>query len=75
MSHRHTTASSSSNQVSDFQLIINNALDEYKKCTKKDLLARPFVTELQSCNTSSPILSVLQQQVQGLGESRRSDDR
>ena len=67
-------ASSSSNQVSNFQLIINNALDEYKKRTKRDLRAHPLVTELQSCNTPSAILSVLQQQVQ-LDESRRSDDR
>ena len=75
MSHSHPTASSSSNQVSNFQLIINNALDEYKKRTKKDLRAHPLVTELQSCNTSSAILSVLQKQVQGLDESRRSDAR
>ena len=72
MSHAHPTASSSSNQISNFQLIINNALDGYKKRTKKDLLAHPLVTELQSCNTPSAILSVLQQQVQ---ESRRGDDR
>ena len=64
-------ASSSSN----FQLIINNALDAYKKRTKKDLLAHPLVTELQSCNSSGAILAVLQQQVQGLDQSRRSHDR
>ena len=75
MSHAHPTASSSFNQVSNFQLIINNALDEYKKRTKKDLLAHPLVTELQSCNTPNAILSVLQRQAQGLDRSRRSDDR
>jgi hypothetical protein len=75
MSHPPPTAASSSNQVSNFQLIINNALDEYKKRTKKDLLAHPLVTDLQSCNTPSAILSVLQHQVQGLDESQRSDDR
>ena len=75
MSHAHPTASSSSNQVSNFQLIINNALDEYKRRTKKDLLAHPLVTDLQSCNTPSAILSVLQHQVQGLDESQRIDDR
>jgi hypothetical protein len=75
MSHTHPMASSSSNQASNFQLIINNALDGYKKRTKKDLRAHPLVNELQSCNTPSAILSVLQRQVQGLDESRRSDDR
>ena len=74
MSHSRPMASSSSNQVSNFQLIINNALDEYKKRTKEDLRAHPLVTELQSCNTPTAILSVLQRQVQ-LDESRRSDDR
>ncbi|KAF8494600.1 hypothetical protein F5888DRAFT_630200 [Russula emetica] len=68
-------ASSSCNQASNFQLIINNALDAYKKRTKNDLLAHPLVTELQSCNSPSTILAVLQQQLQGLDQSRRSDER
>src|SRR6266849_8733897 len=75
MSHAYPTASSPSIQASNFQLIINNALDGYKKRTKKDLRAHPLVNELQSCNTPSAILSVLQQQVRGLDESQRSDDR
>ena len=75
MSHTHPTASSSSNQVSNFQLIFNNALDEYRKRTKKDLLAHPLITELQSCNTPTAILSLLQQQVQGSDQSQRSDGR
>ncbi len=75
MSHTHPTASSSSNKASNFQLIIINALDTYKKRTKKDLLAHPLVTELQSCNSPSAILAVLQQQLQGLDQSRRNDER
>ena len=75
MAHPHPTASSSSNQVSNFQLIINNALGEYKKRTKNDLLAHPLVTDLQSCNTPSAILSVLHRQVRVLDESRASDER
>jgi hypothetical protein len=75
MSHIHPTASSSSNQSSNFQLIIINALDVYKKRTKKDLLAHPLVTELQYCNSPSAILAVLQRQLQGLDQSPRSDER
>ena len=75
MSHTHPSASSSSNQSSDFQLILINALDEYKKRTKKDLLAHPLVTELQSCKSPGAILAVLHQQLQGLDQSRRSDER
>jgi hypothetical protein len=66
---------SPSNQASNFQLIINSALDAYKKRTKKDLLAHPLVTELESCSSPSAILAVLEQQLQGLDQSRRSDDR
>jgi hypothetical protein len=77
MSHTHPTAStsSSSNQASNFQLIIVNALDTYKRRTKKDLLAHPLVSELQSCNSPSAILAILQQQLEGLDQSRRSDER
>ena len=71
MSHAHATGSSSSN----FQLILNNALDKYKKRTKKDLLAHPLAAQLQSCNSPSAILAVLHQQLQGLDQSRRSDER
>ena len=75
MSHTHPTASSSSSKASSFQLIIVNALDTYKKRTKKDLLAHPLVIELQSCNSPTAILAVLQQQHQGIDRSRRSDER
>ena len=78
MSHTHPTpsSSSSSNQASsNFQLIINNALDQYKKRTKNDLLAHPLIPELQSCNSPTAILAVLQRQLQGLDQSQRSDER
>jgi hypothetical protein len=68
-------ASLSSSSLSNFQLIINNALDSYKKRTKNDLLAHPLAAKLQSCNTPSAILTVLQQQIQGLDQSRSGDDR
>ena len=75
MSHSHPTASSSSSQASNFHLILINALDEYKKRTKKDLLKYPLFTELRSCNSPSAIITVLQQQLQGLDQSRRNDER
>ena len=75
MSHSHPTASSSSNQASNFQLILNKAFDKYKKRTKNDLLKHPLVTELRSCNSPSDIIAVLQQQLQGLDQSRRNDER
>ena len=70
MSHAQPTASSS-----NFQLIINNALDKYKKRTKNDLLAHPLAAQLQSCDSPNAILAVLQQQVHGLDQSRSGDER
>jgi hypothetical protein len=68
MSHTHASSS-------NFQVIINNALDKYKKRTKNDLLVHPLATQLQSCDSASAILAVLQLQVQELNQSRSSDER
>jgi hypothetical protein len=73
MSHTHITATSSSS--SNFQLIINNALNTYKKRTKNDLRAHPLAAQLQSCESPSAILAVLQEQAQGLDQSRSTDER
>ena len=70
MSHSHLTTSSS-----NFQLIINNSLKAYEKRTKNDLLAHPLASQLQACDSPGAILAVLQQQVQGLDQSRSRDDR
>ena len=67
MSHANPTTSSSPN----FQLIFNNALETYKKRTKNDLLAHPLVAQLQNCTSSSAVLALIHQQVQGL---QRGDD-
>ncbi|KAF8497731.1 hypothetical protein F5888DRAFT_1634183 [Russula emetica] len=68
MSHNH-----SSFKLSNFQLIFNNALNAYKKRTKMDLLAHPLAVRLQACDSPSSILTVLQEQVQKLNESQRSN--
>jgi hypothetical protein len=70
MSHTHPTSTSS-----NFQLILDNALRAYKKRTKKDLLKHPLADRLQACDSPSSILTVLQEQVQELDESQRSNER
>jgi hypothetical protein len=50
-------------------------LDTYKKWTKKDLLAHPLTAGLQTCNSPGAIIALLQEQVQGLDQSRSSDER
>ena len=75
MSHTQSTAASSSNSCSNFQLIINDALKVYHKRTKNDLLLHPLAAQLQTCHTPNDILAVLQQQVQRLDQSQSGDDR
>ncbi|KAI0000832.1 NACHT domain-containing protein [Russula compacta] len=60
---------------SNFQFIFNNALKEYERKTKKDLLAHPLAAQLQACSSPTAILAVLQQQVQQLDQSQTTDDR
>ena len=70
MSRSNSTASSL-----NFQLIINNALKEYEKRTKQDLLSHPLASQLQACDSPTAILNVVHQQVQGPDQARRNDDR
>ena len=59
MSHTRSAAVSSSN----FQLIINNALDTCRKRTKSDLLTHPLATRLQACDTPAAILTIFREQI------------
>jgi hypothetical protein len=71
MSHPRATASESSS--SNFRLIINNALKDYEKRTKENLLFHPLASQLQECNSPGDIIAVLQQQI--LHQSRSTDER
>ena len=65
-------ASSSS---SKFKPILDAALEAYEKTTKNKLLDHPLATQIQSCDSSVTILSVLQDLVQQFDRSRSSDKR
>lgn len=71
MSHTNPIATSSSN----FQQVFSDALKEYERYTKQDLLAHPLAAQLQACDSPNSIILVLQQQVQGRDQSQTSDDR
>jgi hypothetical protein len=70
MSHNHSSSASS-----NFQLVFENALKTYKKSTKNDLLKHPLADRLQACDSPSSILNLLQEQVQELNESKRSNTK
>ncbi|KAH9053583.1 hypothetical protein EDB87DRAFT_1690207 [Lactarius vividus] len=71
MSQTLSTAAASSR----FQAIFNNALREYEKQTKNDLLAHPLASQLQSCDSTSAILVILQDQVREFDQACSGDDR
>ena len=73
MSCSRPTASGSSS--SNFQVIINTALEAYQKRTKKNLLDHPLASQIQACNTPGDILAVLHQQIQCLDQFRGADER
>ena len=75
MSQTHTDASSSSSSSSNFQLVLDSALEAYEKKTKTKLLTHPLAALLQSCDSPTAILSILQDLVQQFDRRRSSDQR
>ena len=75
MSQTHPNASSSSSSSSNFQLVLNSALEAYEKRTKSKLLTHPLAAQLQSCDSPTAILSILQDLVQQFDRHRSSDQR
>ena len=71
MSQTTTTAEASSR----FQALFQTALNSYQKQTKADLLAHPLVSQLQSCDSTTAIVAILQEQLRDLDNSRRGDER
>ncbi|KAN0139385.1 hypothetical protein V8E53_002886 [Lactarius tabidus] len=65
-----TTAASS-----HFQNIFQAALKSYQKQTKEDLLAHPLASQLQSCDSTTSILAILQDQVRESDKSPSGDER
>ena len=75
MSQTHPVASSSSSSSSNFQSVFDAALKAYEKKTKSKLLTHPLAAQLQSCDSPTAILSVLQDLIQQFDRRRSSDER
>ena len=71
MSQITTTAEASSR----FQAIFQAAVKSYQKQTKKDLIAHPLASQLESCNSTAAIIILLQDQVREFDKSRSGDER
>jgi len=75
MSQALYTPSTSTSTFSNFQSVLNSALEKYENKTKNKLLTHPLAAQLQSCNSPSEILSLLEGLVQQFDQHRTSDDR
>ena len=71
MSQIPTATSSSSN----YQSIFDNAIEAYKKKTKKDLRCHPLLDKLQNCHSPDAVLKVLYEQIPDFDQSRGADDK
>src|SRR5712691_8932268 len=71
MSQTPIVTSSSSN----YQTIFDNAIEAYKKKTKKDLRSHPLLGKLQNCGSPDAVLRVLYEQIPGFDQSRDNDDK
>src|SRR5712671_700877 len=69
------STSTSTSTFSNFQSVLNSALEKYENKTKNKLLTHPLAAQLQSCNSPSEILSLLEGLVQQFDQHRTSDDR
>ncbi|KAN0139315.1 hypothetical protein V8E53_002816 [Lactarius tabidus] len=66
---------STSTASSHFGAVFDAAVKSYEKQTKKDLNAHPLAFQLQSCDSTSSILTLLQNQVREFDEAHSGDER
>ena len=71
MSQTPTAATSSST----YEIIFNDAIEAYKKTTKKDLRSHPLLKKLQNCDSPDAVLRVLYEQIPGFDQSCGTDDK
>ena len=67
--------SSVATSSTNFEAIFTAALEVYKKQTKKDIVFHPLAAKLQSCDSPSAILAVLQAQVQAFDQSQSTNEK
>jgi hypothetical protein len=83
ITNKHTVASTMSSSTpgqtstppSNFKLILDAALSEYKKKTGKQLLDHPIATELQRCGSVDAILAIFRGQAEAFQQFRDGDQR
>ena len=70
-----THPSSSSSPSSNFTLIFDTAVDEYKRLTRLDLRTHPLAAAFDVCNSPDIILTIFRRQAQAIDRIRKGDDK
>ena len=70
-----TPSATAASSESPFEAIFRAALKSYRKQTKQDLLTHPLATQLQSCESTTAILVILQDQVREFEKNSDGDER
>lgn len=71
MSQTSTATASTSN----YQIIFDNAIEAYKKKTKKNLRSHPLLPELQTCDSPVAVLNVFRKKIPGFDQSQSPESR
>lgn len=58
-----------------FKLILENALSNYQKKTKRNLVDYWLATEMKSCESIDGVLDIIRDQVEALERTSASDQR
>jgi hypothetical protein len=69
MSQASTAAASTSN----YQTIFDNAIEAYKKKTKKNLRSHPLLAELRTCDSPDAVLNVFREKIPGFDQYQSTD--
>jgi hypothetical protein len=70
-----TAASSTPDSELRFQTIFQAAVESYRKQTKKDLFVHPLASQLESCDSTTAICALLQDQLREFDRSQSGDER
>ena len=60
---------------SNYRFIFDNALEAYRKKTKKDLRSHPLLAELHACNSPDAVLTILRGQIDQSRRASSADGR
>ena len=66
-------ASTATASTSNYQTIFDNAIEAYKKKTKKNLRSHPLLFELQTCDSPDAVLNVFREKIPGFDQSQSTD--